>query len=71
MPAGHYPRTAQWKETMSVAAKKRGQTGFLHPQRQWIVTAAGKRCADEWKTTNKREAMQKYRALVKCTKEQG
>ena len=51
--------------TMSEAAKARGQTGFLHAQKDWRVTAAGKHCADEWKTTNKRDAMRKYRQLVK------
>jgi len=70
MPPGIYPRPAT-NPAISKSAKARGQTGFLKCQRQWIVTAAGPRCADEWKTTIKREAMRKYRDLVKCTKENG
>jgi hypothetical protein len=70
MPPGIYPRPAT-NPAISRAAKGRGQTGFLHPIKHWRVTAAGKHCADEWKTTIKRTAMQKYRALVKDTKYQG
>ena len=70
MPTGIYERPAT-NPAISKAAKKRGQTGFLHPQKQWRVTASSSRCADEWETTVKRVAMRKMQGLVKCTKEHG
>lgn len=57
--------------TISESAKARGQTGFLHPQHNYTVSASGRHCADEWTTRNKRLAMQKFTYLVRATRNHG
>ncbi len=69
MPAGVYER--QSSPARSNAAKARGATGFLHAQRDYRVSAAGKHCADEWATRNLRLAVQKFNYLVRQTKHRG
>ncbi len=57
--------------TISQSAKARGQTGFLKEIHHYSISASSKYCADQWFTTNKREAYRKYKWLLKCTKDGG
>ena len=66
MPTGIYERTNT--ENISIAAKARGVTGFLHKPHQWVILARGKTCHDVMKTTVKKEAERHFHRLKQNAK---